>query len=272
LIQGGPEAWDIFVLAVVQGLTEFLPVSSSGHLVLFGSYLEVEQMGLGIGVGLHLGTLMAVLAHYRRDLGGMAFGALRGERGSWREIGLLGLATVPAALVALFLRDALDELFREPVWTAWALLVTAGWLLLGARAHRRAGADPKAAGSEEAGSIGVGRALGMGLAQAVAIVPGISRSGSTIATGMMMGGGSRPASRFSFLMSVPAIAGAGLLDAFDGDLFAGLGPGLFALGLFTAAIVGWGALRATLWSVERGKLGWFALYCLAAGGLNLLLF
>lgn len=267
MIEGGPDAWDILVLAVVQGLTEFLPVSSSGHLVLFGSYLGVEQMGLGIGVGLHLGTLLAVLVHYRRDLFGLAAGAVRGRGGSWREIGWLGLATIPAAAVALFFRDTLDELFREPVWTAWALLATGLWLLLGARAHRRRGDDAR-----DRGEIGWGRALGMGLAQAAAIVPGISRSGSTISTGMMMGGSSRSASRFSFLMSVPAIAGAGILDALDGDLFAGLGPALFFLGLFTAATVGWGALRATLWTVERGKLGWFAVYCFAVGLLNLLLF
>ena len=255
------------ILALVQGATEFLPVSSSGHLVLAQSFLGVgQEHKLFWDVALHVGTLGAIVALFWRDimeiarewLMGMA--ALRGEgfRAVWRERELFRwgwyiiLGTIPAAVVGLSAGDAIGKMFSNPLATA-ALLFATGEILWLTRPHNLMHAS---------GALRLGDSLIVGLAQATALLPGISRSGITISAGLMRGVGRAQAARFSFLLSVPVILGAAILharqmqEALPHDqivpLLAGIG---------TAMVSGYIALRLLLRIVRAGRLHWFSYYC-----------
>src|SRR5690606_33601522 len=158
------------VLGLVQGLTEFLPVSSSGHLVIAQTFMDVPTPGVFVEVALHLATLISVLVVYHRSVGSIAVGALRGEAQAWRYIALLLLASVPAGIVGVFFEDQVEAAFDAP-WVTGVMLLVTGVLLWTTRwlGARRWDDRP-----------GVRNAIGMGVAQAFAILPGISRSGTTI--------------------------------------------------------------------------------------------
>ncbi len=258
------------VLGIVQGLTEFLPVSSSGHLVIVPALLHWEQPGLAFVVAVHLGTLVAVLVYYWRDwwrlisaTGGWLVGGRR-----WPPpddvgvVGLLLLGTVPAAAVGLLLADAIEKLFNDVALVAAGLIVTGLMLLLAnARAHDH-GAS---------GRLSLTQALLVGFGQAVAIVPGISRSGTTISVGLLAGLQRDWAARFAFLLSVPVIAGAGAKEGLDlleanitADQWLMLGYGLLA-----GAVSGLVAIHAVVRVVHTGRLWCFGIYCIAAGMLTL---
>ena len=190
------------LLGVVQGATEFLPVSSSGHLVMGQTLLGVEAPGVELEIALHLATLLSVLIAYRGRIAELALGAVRGDRAQLGYLGLLALATVPTAVVGVALRDLLSTLFELPVVTGAALLCTGAVLWTARSALRR---TPEA-------RVGVGAALLVGLAQATAIVPGISRSGMTTVAALWKGVSPGEAAAFSFLLSVPAVAGAAALE------------------------------------------------------------
>ena len=251
-------------LALIQGLTEFLPISSSGHLVLCQAAMGVQEPALALDVALHVGTLLAVCIVYRADLARLVLGVFRGQLG---EPALLLLGTLPAGLVGLSFKSEIEGMFHDPKVAATGLFATALALLAGEWARRRrAGASPRAS----AGALSWRTALIVGSVQALAIVPGISRSGSTIAAGMLCGMRPKAAARFSFLLSIPAILGAAVLnvpDAMEQGLGGGVGPILWAAGF--AGFVGWGALRVLLAFLGRGAFAWFALYCavLGAGAL-----
>ena len=262
-----PEFAALSVLALLQGLTEFLPISSSGHLVLAQAAMGFEEPALTIDVALHLGTLVAVVLVYRRDLFEILREVLGGDL---RQVLLLVVGTLPAGIVGVLFKDQLERVFHSPRYAACGLLVTAVVLLAGEAARRRrvregaAGVEESASGG--AGRLGFGLALLIGTAQAFAIWPGISRSGSTIAAGMLCGLDPRAAARFSFLLSIPAILGAAVLNLPDA-VAEGVGGGwqeLLWAGLF-AGLVGWGALRALLAFLGRGAFAWFAIYCVALG-------
>ncbi|MEO0649814.1 MAG: undecaprenyl-diphosphate phosphatase [Planctomycetota bacterium] len=252
----------LLALAVLQGLTEFLPVSSSGHLVLGRELFGLESIeGVLITVALHLGTLVAVLGVYGRDLLAVLRNAIGGQP---RELGLILLGTLPAAAVGLGFKDALEPFFEAPDVAAGGLLATAAILLAGEAARRRRAADPVDPGSTEM-PLPVWVALAIGCAQALAICPGISRSGSTIAVGLLCGLSADRAARFSFLLSLPAVGGAALLEAKD---LSGVAPGELrdlGLGLIVSAIVGLAALRLLLVALRKGSFPWFAGYCALAG-------
>lgn len=280
----GPAA--VLLLAVLQGLTEFLPVSSSGHLLLARLALEVREAGLALDVALHVGTLGAVAWAYRADLG-----RLVRELASGRPRMLLWLlvATLPIAVAGLSLRAVIAGAAQHSAVAGVGFLVTATVLLAGEAGRRRAeaGNEGRAGGDDPVGRAGGtggdGRqpdafgspsfadAVALGLAQAVAIVPGISRSGTTIAVGLVRGMPAVQAARLSFLMSMPAVAGAALVElpgAFEqgfGDLPSGLVLGAALL----AGLVGWAALRTLLLVLSRGALRWFAAYCALLGALTL---
>ncbi|MBF5057064.1 bacitracin resistance protein BacA/undecaprenol kinase [Alcanivorax sp. 521-1] len=199
------------ILALIQGLTEFLPISSSAHLILPSQVLGWPDQGLAFDVAVHLGTLLAVVVYYRRDLWGMTRGAGQGlvERRMNPDLrlGLLVvLATIPAVAAGFLLKDLIENELRSAAVIAATTVVfgVALWLadVLGAR---RRGVD----------QVGVGSALLIGLAQAVALIPGTSRSGITITAALALGFRREDAARFSFLMSVPVILGAGLLKTKD---------------------------------------------------------
>jgi len=263
------------LLAVVQGLTEFLPVSSSGHLVLAQHVLGFSEPALAVDVALHVGTLLAVLAVYGGDLVALLVGALRGVAGARRGLALLAVGSLPAAVVGIGLADVLEHVFERPRLAAFGLLVTSAWLCVGVLARRRAAPGEPSARSDAApdwSTLGWGGAVAMGCAQAVAIWPGVSRSGATIATGLALRVPAAEAARFSFLLSVPAIGGAALLslpDALAADEVAA--PGLVALAALLAGVVGWGALRLLLAFLGRGAFAWCAVYTALLGVAALVL-
>lgn len=249
-------------LGIVQGLTEFLPVSSSGHLLLAQYFLGLDQtrFGLSFDVAMHLGTLVAVVVFFRRDLARMAFAFLRSLRTrslpsdpDGRLAYLVLASTVPAALIGYFLEDFFETAVRSP-WVVILTLVLVGVLfIVGEAVGHRARTAPKLTFRE---------AIGIGLAQAAALVPGISRSGATITLGLFLGLKREEAARFSFLMSVPIIAGAGVLQMTE-VVSEGMGANdalLFVVGFVTSAAVGYLAIRFFLRFVVNHSLRAFAYY------------
>ena len=262
---------DVILLGIVQGLTEFLPVSSSGHLVAAKTVLNVGSKGVLLEVSLHFGTLLAILVVFRRDLATLAGDGWAGMKlllsGQWGEIEAqapafytcvaLGIGTIPAALAGTLLEGYIKPLFAGRLTACGGFLLLTGLLLVTTRYATR----PK---SSRAGAI---KGLGVGLAQALALLPGVSRSGVTIAAGLHLGLERETAARFAFLLAVPA-----LLGAQGWELIGGAGTGLsagswliLALGTGTAALVGVLALLVLMPLVRRGKLHLFAFYCIPAG-------
>jgi len=282
------------VLGIVQGLTEFIPVSSSAHLVLvpwlLGWTFE-PQAAFAFNVLVQLGTLVAVIVCFWRDgvsLLWAAIGALRSRR--WAEgrlAWLLILATLPAAAAGILLKDLVEQAFASPAASAGFLLVTATLLglseILRRRMDERPPAPPAAAKAASEGvengprdaleELKPADTLIIGLAQALALFPGISRSGSTIAAGLARGLTRPQAARFSFLMSVPIMLGAGLVAASDLASLPNAGKLLptLAAGFLAAALVGFLAIRWLLRFLARRSLWVFAAYCALAGlaGLTL---
>ncbi len=252
------DLWNVLILAAVQGLTEFLPVSSSGHLVLLEHWLGTAEGNVMLAVVLHCGTLGSVLWVYRRELLRLA----RLDREGLRYLLALAVGTVPAAAVGLLLDDLVDRLFASPLATGAALLVTAA-ILWSTRSVRRA--PDRAAAVWRPRSPGLGRALLIGAAQAVAITPGISRSGTTIAASLWLGLERGEAARFSFLLSVPAIGGALLLGLLKEDWALPGGAGTPLAGLLVAFLFGVLAVRWTARAVRRRRFWLFSLYCLGLG-------
>jgi len=252
---------DALILGLIQGLTEFLPVSSSGHLVLAEEILGVKQPGVAFEVLVHLGTLVAVTIYYRRRLWALGRAVFDRTMGSERKMILyLIIGTIPAGLAGVLLEDFFERTFGNPIETSIELIIT-GVILLITRYFLR-GKKPVAAGN----------ALIMGVGQAVAIFPGISRSGTTIAAGIFRGVSPAAAAEFSFLLSIPAIAGAIVLKVGElSDVSAALlGP--YAAATVTSFVFGWAAVSFLLAVIRRGKLDYFAYYCFAAGALGLYIF
>lgn len=248
------------VLGLVQGVTEFLPVSSSGHLVVVPAVLGWEEPSVSFDLLLHVATLLAVLVYFRAELWQILL-SLRGRgvdpEGSRRLLGLMVVATIPAAVLGLGFEDTFERLFGEPVWTAGFWVVTAVGLLVAERAFRG-----RAGGSLAA--LGVAGALVVGFAQAAALAPGISRSGATIVAGLGVGLSRTDAARFAFLVSIPAIAGGGLTlipDIAEGSLEL-TGPVL--AGFAVAAVSGYAAIAGLLRMVRAHSLAPFAVYLLVA--------
>ena len=250
-------------LGFLQGATEFLPVSSSGHLVMGQVVLGVEVPGLGFEVAVHFATLLSVLVVYRTRIGALLAGVVRGDRGQLRYGGLLLLASVPAAIAGAGFGDFFALLFDSPVVAGVALLATGCvvWTARGAMAR------------EPAGQLGVGSAVIVGLAQAAAIVPGISRSGVTVVAALWRGAGPREAAAFSFLLSVPAVGGAALLEV-PGLVAGGSAPGGVSLGVLgwaaaVACVTGVAAIGMFRAMLEKRSLHRFAPYLWAVGAMFL---
>lgn len=257
-------------LGILQGATEFLPVSSSGHSVLVPRLLNMGEPSLDLIAIAHQGTLLAVLIYFWSDVWQIAGAVLAGlahRRPLESEQSRLGwyifLGTLPVALVGLTLRSFFEEVFGEPVYASFFLLVTAGLLVLGER---------MLSGEKELSGITWVDGLIVGVFQAAALFPGISRSGSTIVGGLWRGLDRETAARFSFLLGIPAIAGAGLLAMLDllrvGDM-AEL-PGYVAAFL-AAAISGYAAIAFLLNWLRRHSLYPFAIYCALFGLVTLFL-
>jgi undecaprenyl-diphosphatase len=247
--------WQGIILGLVQGLTESLPVSSSGHLVLAEHLLGYQPQGLFFEVSLHLATLLSVFIAYRRRIAELLRGLLSGTRAAWAYAGLLIVASIPAGLAGIFLRDYFERTFHSPVSLGWQFLVTAVLLWSTKWAVDRLRPAP----------ITVGRAFAIGVGQAVAIVPAISRSGTTIATALWSGIPAGTAAEFSFLMSIIVIAGSGFLEARH------IPPGtaVFSVGMvcaFVAAMLsGIAAIRFLVALLRSNRFHTFAPYCAVVG-------
>lgn len=248
------------ILGIVQGLTEFLPVSSSAHLVMADALLGIRQPGVLFETLVHVATLGAVLWVYRTRVADLARGTLRWEADSVRYVGLLALASVPAGLAGVLGRDFFVSAFDRPPAAAALLLVTGGLVWSLKRTAPSAG-EPRP---------GPGQALLVGVAQAFAILPGISRSGSTVAAGVWRGVDPVRMAEFSFLLSVPAISGAALLelDGLGAAAAGGDAPAL-AVGFVAALVAGVAAIRLFVRTLEARSFHHFAWYCWAAGGAYL---
>ena len=250
------------LLGVVQGLTEFLPVSSSAHLILarafFGWNIEAEfgeQFAQAFDIACHVGTLIAVFAYFRADIAAMvralprALDPTAGPDG--RRVRFIAIGTVPIVIAGLLFDP---EVVRSPLVAAIALLAGAVLLL----AIERMG--PRTRGEEALTPAG---AFGIGIAQAVALIPGVSRSGATIATGMAIGLTREAAARFTFLLSVPAIMAAAAKKSLDVGPLTSEQVTLFAIGLVTSAIVGYASVRFLVKFLTSHRLDVFAWYRVA---------
>lgn len=252
-----PEA---LLLGLVQGFSEFLPVSSSGHLVVLQSLLGIEEKGLLFEIIVHVATLASVLVFYRRRVGGLVLGALRGRPEAIRYGAKLALATLPAVALVLVAGDLLEAQFEAPRVAGFCLIVT-GFLLWTTRRTL-----PRASLPEP----GYAAALAIGCAQAFAILPGISRSGSTVAMALALGVAPAAAAEFSFLMSVVAIAGAAVRALPD---LAGVSPDRvlpLALGGAVALVSGVAAIWLFVRFLRSRAFHRFAYYTWAVGGAFLL--
>lgn len=260
-------AASVLLLAVIQGLAEFLPISSSGHLVLARVAMSIEEGGMALDVALHVGTLLAVLWAYRADVGNLLAGLLRGE---WRFPLWIVAATVPIGIIGVSFEHQIERAFETATVAGVGLLVTAGVLVAGELTRRRFAARRAAGGDARLVTElrpAWADALIIGLAQSLAILPGVSRSGMTIAVGMMRGYSPAQAARLSFLMSIPAVTGAAAVSLPDAvsEGFGGLSPALIWSAVALSALVGWGALRTLLLTLARGSFLWFATYCALVG-------
>ncbi len=249
--------FDVTVLAVLQGIAEFLPISSSGHLVIGQHALGLESPGMRLNLGLHFGTLLSIFVFYARTIARILV------RREWFYVGKIIVSAIPAVAVYFCFHDFINDMF-ENARMVGALLMFTGAVVIGTRYLPR--------GKKEISFL---RALLMGCGQALALLPGVSRSGMTLACAR--GGRADPekAAEFSFLMSAPLILGGMLLEirhSFEGTVPTGdVSWGLIAYGAALAAVVGYFSL-AILLKTLKGKSFWlFGVYCLSAGLLTLIL-
>jgi undecaprenyl-diphosphatase len=264
------------ILGALQGATEFLPVSSSGHLTivqwLFGLGAGDGEL-LAFDVCLHFGTLLAILVVFWREVWQMLVALLTWSAGeevapgtgmSGRQARILALllilGTIPAAVVGPLLDDFFEGLFSNAI-AAGAMLLVTGCILWSTRWARDGGVG--------AGAMTWWRALVVGIAQAVAIIPGISRSGSTIAGGLWVGLSRDFAARFAFLLAIPAIAGASVFEFGKMQHFSREMAASALAGTAVAAVVGFACIKWLLDVVRKGRVAWFAIYCWAVGAATI---
>jgi len=275
------------LLGIIQGLTEFLPVSSSGHLVIFQHLIGLKNPELLLDISLHIGTLLAIFIFFRSDIramiteGGAFLGnvlwrrkpapvplkGMNGRRGETRQLPYAALSLwvlvsiIPTALIGILFNRLFHEMFGSTLVVGIMLMVTG--TILGASRLIPDKAIKKR-------SIGLVTALAVGLAQGVAITPGISRSGATIVCGLLCGLDRELAGRFSFLISIPAIIGA-LVMQFDMTEIGEIGYAPFMTGIVISFVTGLIALKITMNYVRKGKLHYFSPYCFLAGIVALLI-
>jgi len=249
----------VIILAILQGVAEFLPISSSGHLVLGKAVLGLKSPGITLEVALHAGTLISTLIYYRNALIRILKGLLSKSRESWQMALYIIVSSIPAIIFYILCKKSIEGAFEDPRTVGGALLFT-GFVLIALRWVPRKEQE-----------VSLWRAIVIGLAQAIAVLPGVSRSGMTISAARMSGISPEKSAEFSFLASIPLIAGAclkKLLEAYteapSPDAGA-ISPLLFMAGICVSAIVGYFALSFLVRTL-RGKYFWcFGIYCVLAG-------
>jgi undecaprenyl-diphosphatase len=270
------------VLGIIQGLTEFLPVSSSGHLVIFQHLFQITAPVASFDIYVHLGTLFVVIIFFRKDLMAMLTALIKSisslckqntssasinnskDTGS-KELKLAFLivaGSIPTGIIGIFFYKIADKLFSSILLVGFMLLIT-GILLWLTRIPKQnnKGIDKFSASA----------AIIIGLVQGTAIMPGISRSGSTIAVGLLLGLDKQIAARYSFLLSIPAICGATVLDLFSTHTSPMIPAHISLIGMCSSFIVGYFALSLLMYLVKNGRMYVFSPYCFLAGGIALLL-
>jgi undecaprenyl-diphosphatase len=263
----------VIVLGVIQGVTEFLPVSSSGHLVIGSLVFKLAEPSMLLDIVLHIGTLLPVLWLYRMDLWAMirSLASLPKIRERWSlDPGLrlavtAVVATIPTGLMGVFGKSHFEALFASPRAVSIALMIT-GVILMLTRLRPQSELSPE----EGFRSLGLGRALAIGVAQGIAITPGISRSGTTIAAALLLGVEREMAAKFSFVLSIPAIIGAVVLELLGGSKG---DPWRmeYLWGIAASMLIGYLALIFVVQMVKRGRVYWFSFY-LWPVGLGLLIY
>lgn len=264
-----PELFKAIILGVVQGITEFLPISSTGHLILFEHLLGISQedYGLTFDAALHLGTLFAVIWFFRKDIGNIAgsvFVIIQKRRIHTSEeklVLLLGIGTVPAMIIGLLLEDFIDSLFRSPFLVGTTLIFFSFVLWY---------VEKKSKLSKSENELSKVDALIIGFAQSVALIPGVSRSGITMAAGMWRHLTREQAARFAFLLSVPIVAGAGgkkMLDVIEDGSLNSAHMTFFAFGIISSMIVGYLTIKYFLRFISKNSLMPFIVYRIILGTL-----
>ena len=252
------------VLGVVQGATEFLPVSSSGHLILVPRLLGWPDQGLAFDAAVHLGTVLALLIYFTGDLRQLAAGILAGRPADRRLAAGVVLGSIPAGLAGLAFQRVIESQLRSVTVVAVSTIL---WALVLWAADRRAARNRV----HDLREVGIGRSLVVGLAQSLSLIPGTSRSGITLSAGLFAGLDRPTAARFAFFLGLPLTAAAGLLEASHivraGS--AGDGLGVIALGVATSFVAGLAAIRFLVRYLQRRTLVVFVVYRVALGALLL---
>ena len=252
--------FEALILGIIQGLTEFLPVSSSGHLAIGKALFGIETSDLSFEVIVHTATVLATIVVFRKDIWKLLCGLFKWQLNSeTRYILLILVSMIPVFIVGMFFKDYVESIFGSGLLVVgFALLVTAFLLFLSETLSARRGGEGE--------KVSWKSALWMGLAQAVAVIPGLSRSGSTIATGLLCGVKKEEVTRFSFLMVLIPILGEAFLDVVGGD-FSQSSVGAFPLvvGFISAFVSGLFACKFMIAMVKKARLRWFALYCAVVG-------
>lgn len=257
--------FEAIVLGIVQGLTEFLPISSSGHLEIAKALLGVDaERSLTFTIAVHGATVLSTLIVFRAEIVKILSGVFKFKWNSETEyVSKLLVSMVPVGIVAFLMKDTVESFFNGNLTLVGSMLFVTAFLLFitGLVTWK----NPK--------PVGFSHALIIGIAQAVAVIPGISRSGATISTGLLIGNKRDELARFSFLMVIVPIIGANFLEIIKGDFEASQGVGILPVlfGFISAFAAGYLACRWMIEIVKRGNLKWFALYCAALGVLCLLI-
>lgn len=270
------EWFEGIIMGLIQGLTEFLPVSSSGHLMIgreiLGLDIPDEEMFLSFEVIVHAATVLATIVVFRKQIWDLLCGLFRFRYNQETDyIFKIAVSMIPVFVVGMFFKDAVSALFDGLVVVGCALLVTSVLLYLSDVLGARSAAAQK---NPAQNGISYWQAFVVGLAQAVAVIPGLSRSGSTIATGLLCGVKREVMAQFSFLMVLVPILGEAFLDLLDGgfaDSASAIGVLPLVLGFAAAFLSGLFACRVMINLVKKTSLKWFALYCAIVGAVILVL-
>lgn len=257
---------EAIVLGAVQGLTEFIPISSSGHLVIVPALLGWAPPGLAFDVLLHFASLFALLIYFSGDLIDLTRASLARDGEALRLLALLAIGTIPAALAGMLFADYFEQSFEDAPGAALQLLITAVILVAAERVLKFHEDRAAETGSRlrEMTDLRIGDAVAFGIAQAIAIIPGISRSGSTIGAGLALGIGRETSARFAFLLAIPALVGASLVQLPDlGETTLGLGAGV--AGFVSSLVTSYAAIAGLIRYLKTNTLYPFAAYCLAGG-------
>jgi undecaprenyl-diphosphatase len=251
------------VLGLIQGLTEFLPVSSSGHLEIAKYIFGIDpESSFYFTVAVHGATVLSTLVVFRKEILTLFSGTLKFEMNDETSYTLkLTISMIPVMIAGYLLMGPIESLFNENLFFVGLMLLVTSVLLAAAHFIKR-----------KERSIGYKDAFIIGIAQAIAVIPGISRSGSTIATGLMIGNKKDEIARFSFLMVLVPVIGANMLEIFSGDIYVNSSElGIALIGFVTAFIAGYFACTWMIALVKRSKLIWFSIYCAFVGLLSIIL-